>query len=401
MKLDESQNAAVKAAMQNRFCIINGGAGVGKTTIIKRVAEKLEARGENVELCAFAGKAAARIREATNHESQTIHRLLGYRGDYGFTTKTLSSASVIVDEASMIPSSLLYEIVKRNPARLVLVGDEAQLPPVGSGQPFHDTIRFCPDKVYTLTKSYRNSEAVYAAAMQIRVGQIPQMESRSANEYFKFTNCNTPEKVHKHILDCVRNGEVDFDQDIILCCRNGTGENAPASVKTMNKDIKDIVNPGERRIGEGDRIINSKNCPELDVWNGTTGSAQRFDVSGAMYVFLDYPAIDYSRMAIGGEYAHTSSVMINKMNVQDWDLAYALTTHKSQGSQYRKVFFVCLNRDLYSGLLTRSMLYTAVTRAKAECHVIGEYSAFQKAIQSTPDKKTILQYLFKKAATNA
>jgi exodeoxyribonuclease V alpha subunit len=134
MNLDPSQRAAVAAATSRPFSIITGGAGCGKTVLIGEITRALEARGEIVALAAFAGKAAARIREACAHPASTIHRLLMYDGNT-FNLDSLADRTVIVDEASMIDAGLLAELVKRAPRRLVLVGDEAQLPPVGRGQP--------------------------------------------------------------------------------------------------------------------------------------------------------------------------------------------------------------------------------------------------------------------------
>ena len=394
MKLDESQKGAIKMALSKSVCVINGGAGTGKTSIISRIVDDIEKSGGSVELCSFAGKAAARIREATHHEASTIHSMLAYMGDAGFARRSLSGCSVIVDESSMVPSELLYEIVKRNPSKLVLVGDEAQLPPVGNGQPFKDIIAKRPDLVATLTTCYRNKEAVFAAAYRVRSGEMPEMDSESAEEKFHIRTQRSESDTHKFVLDAVRNGEVDFSKDIILCCRNGSGDSQPCSVKAMNSDIKAIVNPSESRMAVNDRVICGKNHPELDVWNGTTGYVQAIDEDGSMYVKLDFPAIDVSA-SVGGNTVYRDSVLIEKKNMKDWSLAYALTTHKSQGSQYRKVFFVCLNHDVSAGLLDRSMVYTAITRARSECVVAGEFTALRRAVGIVPAKRTVLQQLFK------
>lgn len=387
---DESQLAAIQFALDSRFCVINGGAGCGKTTIIKSIADTLRDHCMTVELCAFAGKAAARLKEATEHEACTIHRMLDYRGDFGFTRNSLRGSTVILDEASMVASDLLAEIIKRKPDRLILVGDEAQLPPVGSGQPFHDIVRLFPDRVRTLTTCYRNKEAIFHAALQIRSGMAPDLHAQSERELWDVESIGNLRSTHARVLALVKEGGVDFDKDIILCCRNGDTEGeAECSVVSLNADIKAIVNPSKddgetkyaQRVDPGDRVINTKNHADLDVWNGTTGTCDRFDASGAMWVKLDYPNAQ-----------HEDFVLIPKKHVREWQLAYALTVHKSQGSQYRKVFFVCTRRDT-AALLDRPMLYTAVTRAKAECHVIGDTGAFYKAIVSTENKQTVIQQL--------
>lgn len=382
-RLDETQMDAVQFALDHSLSIINGGAGCGKTTLIKAICDSL---GTSVNLCAFAGKAAARLKEATGHDAGTIHRMLHYMGEeQGFTLKSLTGTTVVLDEASMVSSDLMAEIVKRNPARLILVGDEAQLPPVGSGQPFHDLIAKKPEIVKTLTTCYRNKEAIFQSAIAIRNGIMPPPNAKSEQELWDVRGMTDPRAAHRAILDVVRRGEIDFDSDIILCCRNGEkdGDN-DCSVIGFNQDIKDIVNPntdGSYRITATDRIINTKNCADLDVWNGTTGRCRDYDTDGAMWVDLDFPKGDGER-----------EVLIPKKQVKDWQLAYALTVHKSQGSQYRKIFFVVAKRDAMT-LLSRPMVYTAVTRAKRECRVIGDTQSFHRAIGTVNRKATVIQEL--------
>ena len=379
--LDETQMAAVQFALDSSFAVINGGAGCGKTSLIKAICDSLKG---DVELCAFAGKAAARLKEATGHDAGTIHRMLKFMGEgLGFTLQSLAGKTVVLDEASMVASDLMGEIIKRNPKRLILVGDEAQLPPVGSGQPFHDIIALCPEKVRTLSVCYRNREAIFSAALSIRNGDTPPMEAKTEGETWRVMPIRDPREAHGEILRTVRDGDIDFDTDIILCCRNGDGDGeTECSVAAFNRDIKDIVNPnedGSYKVAPGDRVINTKNHAELDVWNGTTGKCDRLDSDGAMWVQLDY------RNSAGED-----CVLIPKKEAREWQLAYALTVHKSQGSQYRKVFFVVSKRDQMN-LLSRPMVYTAVTRARKECAVIGDVQAFHGAIRSVERKQTVMQ----------
>ena len=377
--LDETQLAAVQFAIDHRFSIINGSAGTGKTSLIHALCDSLRGHGE-VRLCAFAGKAAARLREATMHHASTIHRMLGWMGENnGFSVKSLAGSTVILDEASMVSSDLLAEIVKRNPDRLVLVGDEAQLPPVGSGQPFHDLVKLLPGSVRTLTTCYRSKEAVLSSALAIRAGQVPPAFAATAQEDYSFMSKSNARDAHAMVLGYIKDGHIDFSQDVILCCRNGDTPEEPCSIRALNADIKAIVNPGSGRIDPGDRIICTVNSSDLDVWNGTTGRCRDFDTSRAMWVDLDFPNSD-------GE----TSVLIPRDKVKDWQLAYALTVHKSQGSQYRRVLFLVARRDLAT-LLSRPMVYTAVTRAKRSCRVIGDAWAFSCAISETKPKHTAMQ----------
>lgn len=396
-QLDASQLAVVDKAVSRRLSVVNGGAGVGKTTIVKVICQRLLESGQPFALCAFAGKAAARLREATGRSASTIHSMLGWKGDgMGFTLDTLEGRAVILDEASMVPSDLLAEIVKRNPARLVLVGDEAQLPPVGIGQPFHDIVRLLPDAVSTLTTCYRNKAAIHTAAAAVREGLSPFTSSDSGGERYSFQSVGDELKAHKTIYEMVQKGELDFSQDIVLCCRNGDGADIPCSVGSLNAAIKGLVNPPAendkrpplRRIDKGDRVIRIKNDSATDTWNGTTGTVFDIDVDGAMWVRTDYPIL-------GRDGGLTNEVLIQKDKVKDWQLGYALTVHKAQGSQYRKVVFAALLRDTHS-LLDRPMLYTAITRAMRECVVVGEKAAMARAVQPRPPRRTILQHLLTK-----
>lgn len=382
MNLDPTQQRAVELSLASRFHMVNGGAGVGKTTIIREIADQLTALRRPVALCAFAGKAAARLREATGHDATTIHRLLEYNG-VAYRLASLEDVDVIVDEASMIDIHLMAEIIKRKPNRLILVGDQAQLPPVGKGQPFHDMINVFPHKVTTLTNCYRNSEAVFHVALQIRAGQFPPDALTSDNETWKLIQTGSPEKTHESILKAVRSGHIDFEKDIILVARNG---DMPCCVGSLNRDIVDIVNPrkSDEQFRVGDRVINIKNFADADVWNGTTGTIASIDSAGCPWVDLDDP--------IGNG---DTRVLWTKEMKKSLQLAYALTVHKSQGSQYRRVLIACVARDAQV-MLDRSLIYTAVTRTKNACAVMGDKRAFYQSIQTERNKTTVMQMLASK-----
>jgi exodeoxyribonuclease V alpha subunit len=393
-QFDQSQLSAIESAITCGFRIITGGAGTGKTTIIESIASKLKAKRQDVVLCAFAGKAAARLREATGFDATTIHRMLGYMGDLGFTRPPMPDTTVIMDEASMVSSDLLFEIVFRTPKRLILVGDHAQLPPVGCGQPFHDLIRLRPGDVSTLTTCYRNTEAVFKAATAIRAGDMPLGSDVTPGEKWQIIGVGGPDATHAWVLDRVKAGDVDFSQDVILACRNGENENQKAAVESLNRDIAAIVNPradGEK-LKVGDRVINTKNFADIDCWNGTTGSIQAIDVDRQIWIKLDVPVLDFNASLETGESVYKDTVLFTRDRVKHLQLAYALTVHKSQGSQYRKVFFLCLCRD-QAVLLDRNMIYTAVTRARQECTVVGEIRALQDGIRTEKTKNTVLQEL--------
>lgn len=393
MNFDTAQLSAIDKACSTPVSIVTGGAGTGKTTIIKAITEKLESAKEKVALAAFAGKAAARIREACEHPASTIHRLLGFNGK-SFQVGDLKEASIIVDEASMVDSMLLAEIVRRKPRRLCLVGDPAQLPPVGRGQPFHDLINLRPDMVASLTTCYRATEAVFQAATAIRNGGRPPMAAQSESEKWTMINTGNAKQTQAEILRWVESGHFDFEQDVILCARNGDTENDACTIKGLNAAIVDLIAPrdGKTKFRTGDRVINTKNIPELDVWNGTTGTVHTVDQDGGIWVKTDLPVIDWTKSADEKNATYTSHVLFAKDNRKHLQLAYAMTVHKAQGSQYRNVLMCCFNRDNW-GLLDRSLLYTGVTRTKSACCVVGELSSVWTAIDKLNHKRTIIQQL--------
>lgn len=393
MKLDPTQLSAVTHACASRFSIITGGAGTGKTTIIREITTRLESRGEKVALAAFAGKAAARIREACEHPASTLHRLMGYNGK-SYLNPTLDGISLIVDESSMVDSALLAEVVKRKPRRLCLVGDPAQLAPVGRAQPFHDLITLRPDTVATLTTCYRSREAVFAAASAIRSGAKPPMSLTSEGERWEMQNTGDPARTQAEIMRWVEAGFFDFEKDVILCARNGENDQEPGTVRGLNRAIADLLLPRDEKTKfvVGDRLMNLVNWPEKDVWNGTCGTCHAIDQDGCVWMRTDIPVIDMEKTRDEANPVYTSHVLFDKEHRKNLQLAYALTTHKSQGSQYRNVCFAAFNRDSW-GLLDRSLLYTAVTRTKEACVVVGELSAVYAAIGKLNHKNTVLQKL--------
>lgn len=374
LTLDDSQAAACLAAVSNpRVTVINGGAGCGKTTIIRIIAQSLAEANEPVAIASFAGKAAARVREATGFPASTIHSLLRYAPQSGFTAPSFDGqTSVIIDEASMVPAFLVYEIAKRNPRRLILVGDEAQLPPVGAGAPFHDLVRH--GLAHTVTTCYRNAEAVYQAANAVRAGQVPS-SARSEHETFTIVSMRGPTAAQRYVESILKH--MDFSQDIIIAPRNGEGEDAaPATVKALNAAVMRHLGQ-EKVVQPGARIICLKNDPDLHVWNGTVCDVSAVDIEGTAYVTTDD----------GAETRLPESYL--KEHVAP---AYALTIHKAQGSQYRRVVVLTLARDEANGLLDRAMLYTAITRAREACVVVTDLNLFS-VVNRVKDRRTVLRAL--------
>lgn len=379
IELTETQVKAVRQSVSSKgLTIVNGGAGTGKTTIIKAIAETLRQRYESVSICAFAGKAAARVREATGFPATTIHSLLGYTGEGGiFTTGTLAGETIICDEASMIPSTLLYEIVKRNPHRLILVGDEAQLPPVGIGSPFHDIVSAMPQLAVRLDFCHRARGAILSAGDAVRQGRVPKAESR-LGEIFAVSQARDALCVENEIIALIKQGDIDFREDCVIIPRNGEGEDPmPCTVKSLNEKIQSVVNPHEGKFWIGDKVMCVKNFPKYDIWNGTTGWIARVDIDGVPYFQSD-------------EDGH--EVRLDKEVCKHIVPAWAVTIHKSQGSQYRKVFCAVLKRDVR--MFDRSMLYTAITRARKGCLIYCD-DGLDRTVNAVNKRNTYLQKLIK------
>lgn len=380
--LNPAQLAAVERAQAHRVSIVNGGAGTGKTTAIKAIAGAVH----NPLLCCPTGKAAARLREATGMEASTIHSALRYNGEE-FMLYSLAGRAVIVDESSMVDSELMAAICRRRPERLVLVGDEAQLMPVGNGAPFHDLIRLRPDLVTTLATCYRNTEAIFKAAAAVRAGQVPQKYEQSAGEMWRVNHTGRPDATQDTILRYVKEGQVDFESDIVLVCRNGErGDPEPGTVHGLNAAILKALEFSTRDKWQvGQRIICLKNFAGKDVWNGTTGTITGVGKDSA-WIRGDIPFYDAEADAMVAEIEWHREILANCQH------AYALTVHKSQGSQYRNVFFSCFSADSFM-MLSRPLIYTAITRARTNCVVMGDSRAFAAGIGVCPAKHTVLQQL--------
>lgn len=377
---DADQQAATRSALATTgLHLINGGAGTGKTTLIKTIAQLLTENNLQFAIASFAGKAAARIREASGFPASTIHSLLGYTPEKGFTVKSLAGQTVIIDEASMVPSPLLSRLISTNPTSLILVGDEAQLPPVGPGAPFHNIIQHASaSHISTLTTSHRNKAAINQAATLIRAGQLPPDLIKSEDETFRVLHIKSPEEAQAYIASILQH--LDFSQDIIISPRNGSDEpNAPATAHAINQLVLSHLNLTHPAINE--RLICLKNTPRLNVWNGTTATIDAIDIDGNAYVTTD----EGQEVRLPENYLKSSTAP-----------AYALTIHKAQGSQYRRVVILILKRDLHT-LLSRQMLYTAITRAKHACLILTDFTSLSPVIQKQTHRNTILSELLKQS----
>lgn len=381
--LSASQAQAVQMVFSNPISIITGGPGTGKTTVLKvilYVHKKLE-KGE-VQLMAPTGRAARRMTESTGEvNASTMHMAFGLVGDESYEEFSYLEARFInVDEFSMVDMRLAYEFFRRltKGTRIILIGDIDQLPSVGPGDVFRHLIQCGRIPVTVLDLAYRQAEhiRIYQNAQRIKKNE----GKLSYGADFQFIESSGAEHTAELVLKSYRQelGTLNADDVQILTPYRSRGA---ASVNELNKVLREIVNPavsgiqemkvGNRTFREGDKILQTKNTAIIS--NGDMGTIQNFFVdqegeSKAKLLFSDQRVVIY-----GAE------------QMEDIELAYATTVHKSQGSEYPVVILPWI-KGFYT-MLKRAILYTAVTRAKAKVILVGERAALYQAIHTDDSGK--------------
>ena len=386
LEYSSQQELALQEASTSGLLLITGGPGTGKTTILKGVLSLYEQMGLKCLLCAPTGRAAKRLTEVTGWEASTIHRLLGagidpHTGKLFFAkdeSDPLQADAVIVDEMSMVDVQLLGSLLQAVPqrARLILVGDPDQLPPVGPGFPFSDMLRSNVLPSVRLTEIFRQAQEslIVMNAHRVNRGEMPVLKDVK-NDFF-FLPGRSEEQVAQTIVGLCstrlpQNMGIPADQIQVLC---PTKKGAAGTI-SLNMLLQASLNPpapgkAEHKVGdtvfrEGDRVMQIRNNYDLlwqktdgtqvgaGIFNGDVGIIQRVDnETQLLTVLFDDRAATYD------------FTQLNEL-----ELAYAITVHKSQGSEYRAVVLSAWNASTY--LLTRSILYTAITRAKELMVVAG------------------------------
>lgn len=409
IKLSSGQKEAIKTAICEKLMVLTGGPGTGKTTTLKSIALLFEQFHLRVFLAAPTGRAAKKLSQATGRKASTIHRLLGFSPDQGFVKNErnkLRADVLIVDEVSMVDVILMNALLKALPStcRLILVGDADQLPAVGPGNILQEIIQCKVVRVIKLEEIFRQAKRslIVVNAHRINKGQFPYLaplQGRAGGmgqkKDFYFLKEADRDKVEKIIINlyCKKiPGEFGFDpfRDIQVISPLYKGV---AGVNRLNKILQKILNPQKSHIVRGhtvfkvgDKVMQIKNNYEKEVFNGDIGVVEDIN-SEEEVVLVGFPE---------------KRVVYKGQDLTQLTLAYAVSVHKSQGSEYPAVIMPAITSHYI--MLQRNLLYTALTRAKKLAVFIGEKKALAIAIKNDKVAKRytkLAQRLFKKVRQTA
>ncbi|MBK8295600.1 MAG: AAA family ATPase [Solirubrobacterales bacterium] len=377
--LTNEQWQAVLGAFDAQVSVVTGGPGVGKTVCTRAIVSEARSANLRVGLCAPTGRAARRLSEATGAEAHTIHRMLEWRPGAEATFKPghpLPIDILIVDEASMINLHMAEMLLGGLGlgTHIVLVGDADQLPPVGAGKPFADLIESGVVPVTRLTHIFRQAarSMITTAAHEVNQGRPPHLTpAEDQVQDFFFVERVTPERCRDAVADMV--GErvsaglgLDPIRDVQVLAPIYRGE---VGIDALNRQLQKRLNPdGKKALTDrfriGDRLIQTRNAYELGLMNGTICFLVEDDPDEEMAVV---------QTDVGQE------VVVPYSESSDLRLAYAVSVHKAQGSEIPVVLFVC--HRSHSGMLTRPLIYTAITRAKSMCVLVGDRPALEMGVK--------------------
>ncbi len=379
--LSDEQQRAVDSILRHPVSILTGGPGTGKTTTIRVLTNALSSMKVRFALAAPTGRAAKRLSEATGYPASTIHRLLAYQPGEGFKhhqKNPLPVEFLIVDEASMLDILLSYQLVSalRPGTFVLLVGDVDQLPSVGAGDVLRELIDSEVANVSHLTQIFRQSanSKIITNAHSINQGEQPAFGKESRD--FFFFSANTPEEAGDWVVDVVcqripRKFSLDPVEDIQVLAPMYRG---PVGVDTLNERLQAQLNPGGPKRPEraffgrtfrvGDKVMQTQNNYDKDVFNGDIGMVGHIDPEDQTV------AIEIDGRPVIYEWSEMDQLV----------LAYAVSVHKSQGSEFKAVVIPVVTSHYI--MLQRNLLYTAVTRAKELCVLVGSRKAIAIAVNN-------------------
>lgn len=406
MQLDEHQVSAVKEAVRNGLLVITGGPGTGKTTTINTIIRYFEMEGMDIFLAAPTGRAAKRMSETTGFQARTIHRMLelngGVEGSAGFErneSNPLETDVVIIDEMSMVDITLMNSLLKAVAAgtRLILVGDINQLPSVGPGSVLKDIIESGACNVVMLTKIFRQASTsdIIVNAHKINRGEEVSLDNKSMD--FFFLKRYEADIIINVVLQLVKQklpkfvDATPYDMQVLTPMRKGL-----LGVERLNGILQQYLNPPDRSkrekehgdmiFREGDKVMQTKNNYQLE-WEISTKFGLTVDkgmgiFNGDMGIIKE---INDFAETMTVEFDEGRKVEYSFKLLDELELAYAITIHKSQGSEYPAVVIPLLNGP--SMLMNRNLLYTAVTRARKCVTLVGNEKTFSQMIHNISQQK--------------
>jgi exodeoxyribonuclease V alpha subunit len=409
IELSHEQRGAVTDSLQSGVFVVTGGPGTGKTTIIRAVIDILEHAGLKIAVAAPTGRAAKRITEATGHKASTIHRLLEYYYDetaremyFGKNANNkLDREAVIIDEASMVDALLMEALLAaiESGARLIIVGDADQLPPVGAGDVLRDILESGCVPHAVLTEIYRQAaeSMIVVNAHRIDRGEYPIAGPGNPEDG---TSDLTPDFIMEE-----RNSGAEALKTILRLYLPNPPADAPGVVPirdiqtltpmkkgmlgcvNLNKELQAVLNPpspskaerkyGDRVFREGDRVMQTRNNYSLEWADSADGSEGRGVFNGDMGIVKD---IDAAAATVTVAYDDTKYVTYGGDGLMEVEHAYAITVHKSQGSEFPVVVI-----PVYAAapmLMTRNLIYTAVTRGKSLVVLVGSTERLKQMIDN-------------------
>ena len=382
IELAETQKQALRKAIGGKVLVLTGGPGTGKTTLVNSLVRILERKGQRIVLASPTGRAAKRLSEVTGREAKTIHRLLEYSPtEGGFKRnedKPLDVDLVVIDEASMVDILLMNHLLKAIPstATLLLVGDVNQLPSVGPGNVLKDIIASGCVETVILTEIFRQAQEslIIVNAHRINRGEFPELKPQQGRRPdFYYVERNTPEEVLSVIKElCVKRLPRAFhlspldDIQVMTPMHRGT-----VGVANLNAELQALLNPegkvitrGGRLFRTNDKVMQIRNNYEKEVFNGDIGRIVGIDLEEQKVL------VKFEDRVVGYEWSDLDELV----------LAYAISIHKSQGSEYPAVIVPLLSQHYI--MLQRNLLYTAITRAKRLVVLVGSKRAVAIAVRN-------------------